>query len=301
MVDAAAALWSAVPTAGVSLAREGSLNEDVSGANIVPGNQAIAQPSDVALGHQLSRWPSSTTPTARCSTRSSAPTPAIRPTARPTASWPGSTTSIPTPPSPTPCMVLNGRCATTPNLVSMMQFQLERAFGPILGLGYAQVNPGALRNGEPDGTQGWPVMQPISGVCGPAGGICIPDPGNAALRRHRRPQPHLSHHRRQPCRLSRQGADRRQHRLDRRAPSRSAPALGMQGVNVVARPLDANGNPLYQYTVTVGLGRLFQRQSRQPGHRLDRCQRQSPLAVGLERCHPCRATSTCATCRCPRA
>ena len=32
---------------------------------------------------------------------------------------------------------------------------------------------------------------------------------------------------------------------------------GMQGVNVVARPLDANGNPLYQYTVTSVSGAYF--------------------------------------------
>jgi len=34
MVDAAAALWSAVPTAGVTLTDAGSLNEDVNGVNI---------------------------------------------------------------------------------------------------------------------------------------------------------------------------------------------------------------------------------------------------------------------------
>ena len=33
--------------------------------------------------------------------------------------------------------------------------------------------------------------------------------------------------------------------------------LGMQGVNVVARPLDADGNPLYQYTVTFVSGAYF--------------------------------------------
>ena len=31
----------------------------------------------------------------------------------------------------------------------------------------------------------------------------------------------------------------------------------MQGVNVVARPLDANGNPLYQYTVSFVSGSYF--------------------------------------------
>ncbi len=34
MVDAAAALWSAVPTAGVTLTDMGPLNEDVNGSNI---------------------------------------------------------------------------------------------------------------------------------------------------------------------------------------------------------------------------------------------------------------------------
>jgi hypothetical protein len=33
--------------------------------------------------------------------------------------------------------------------------------------------------------------------------------------------------------------------------------VGMQGVNVVARPLDAGGNPLYQYTVTFVSGSYF--------------------------------------------
>src|SRR5207302_2887985 len=48
MVDSAAAVWSGVQTAGVSLVRAGSLNEDVSGANVLAGKQSIAQPSDVA-------------------------------------------------------------------------------------------------------------------------------------------------------------------------------------------------------------------------------------------------------------
>ena len=60
MVDAAAALWSAVPTAGVTLTDKGPLNEDVSGANIVASGtnftvtneqidqlNQIAQPADV--------------------------------------------------------------------------------------------------------------------------------------------------------------------------------------------------------------------------------------------------------------
>jgi archaellum component FlaF (FlaF/FlaG flagellin family) len=61
MVDAAAALWSAVSTAGVTLTDKGQLNEDVSGANIVVSGTnftvaneqigqlgQITQPADVA-------------------------------------------------------------------------------------------------------------------------------------------------------------------------------------------------------------------------------------------------------------
>ena len=47
MVDAAAALWSSVQTAGVTVVDKGSLNEDVTGANIAAGSQWFAAPSDV--------------------------------------------------------------------------------------------------------------------------------------------------------------------------------------------------------------------------------------------------------------
>src|SRR6185369_15594096 len=47
MVDSAAALWNSVPTAGILLTRAGSLNEDVSGASVMAGNQVFATPSDV--------------------------------------------------------------------------------------------------------------------------------------------------------------------------------------------------------------------------------------------------------------
>jgi hypothetical protein len=49
MVDAAAALWSAVSTAGVILTDIGPLNEDVSSANIlVNSSGAITAPADVS-------------------------------------------------------------------------------------------------------------------------------------------------------------------------------------------------------------------------------------------------------------
>ena len=46
-------------------------------------------------------------------------------------------------------IILNGLCATNSNLVQMMNFQLERAFGRVLGLDYSQVNPDAVTSDEP--------------------------------------------------------------------------------------------------------------------------------------------------------
>ena len=56
MVDAAAAVWSAISTAGIALVDMGSLNEDVNGSDVVAANNQIAQPADVspsATGYPL--------------------------------------------------------------------------------------------------------------------------------------------------------------------------------------------------------------------------------------------------------
>ena len=93
------------------------------------------------------------------------------------ASSPGSTTFRPDATIAHAVILLNGLCATNSNLVAMMQYELERAFGRVLGLDYAQVNPRALSNGELNGTLGWPIMHPMSGVLRrDAGGICLPNP-----------------------------------------------------------------------------------------------------------------------------
>ncbi len=257
MVDAAAALWNAVPTAGVTLTDMGSLNEDVSGSNTqVNSSGQITAPADVTPS--AANYPIGVIYDADGSVIDTIF---------------GANTS-----QPDSCqnngvyvlmdnlntdatvahgiIILNGLCATNANLLETMSYELERAFGRILGLDYSQVNPGALTNGETGGTLGWPVMQPMSGVCGPSGGACIPDPNVlrsddiAALNRiypitaanlAAFPGKELT----AANTISIQGT----------VSFRSG--YGMQGVNVVARPLDANGNPLYQYTVTAVTGVLF--------------------------------------------
>lgn len=256
MVDAAAALWSAVRTAGVALSRAGALNEDVSSINIVPGNGSIAQPSDVspsttsyplAVIYDSDGSVSDAVFGAYTSDSSNCQRNGVM-------SWidnfnPDATIAH-------AVILLNGLCATTPDQVSMMQFQLERAFGRILGLDAAQVNPGALQYGEPDGAEGWPVMQPISGTCGPAGGNCIPDYTTlryddiAALNRMYSVTPdNLAAFPGKVLTAANTVS------IDGVLTFRAG--VGMQGVNVVARPLDRNGQPLYQYTVTAVSGAYF--------------------------------------------
>ena len=258
MVDAAAALWSAVPTAGVTLTDVGPLNEDVNGSNIAgellrPDHRARRRH---ARSHQLSARRSFTTPKAPSSTPSSAPRASQPDACQNNAVYVWMDNLNPDATIAHAVIVLNGLCATNPSMLQMMSFELERAFGRVLGLDYAQVNPGAATNGEAGGTQGWPIMEPLSGACGANGGACIPDPtvlrydDIAALNRiypitaanlANFPGKQLT----AANTISIQGS------VSFRT------GYGMQGVNVVARPLDANGNPLYQYTVTAVTGALF--------------------------------------------
>jgi hypothetical protein len=270
MVDAAAALWSAIPTAGVKLTDMGALNENVSGANLVvsgtgftvTGEQTsqsgvITQPADVApsatgypigvifdadgsvtdalFGAGVSEQQSS------CENNG-------------VYFWldkinPDATIAH-------GIIVLNGLCATNASLLQMMSFQLERAFGRILGLDYAQVNPGAQTNGELNGKLGWPVMQPESGLCGYTGGDCIPNPNVlrwddiAALNRiYPITSANLASFPGKQVTAA--------NTVSIQGTITFSDGVGMQGVNVVARPLDAYGNPLYPYTVTFVSGSYF--------------------------------------------
>ena len=257
MVDAAAAMWNAVRTAGVTLVDRGPLNEDVNGSNIIVSSSGgITAPSDLTP-------PATNYPVGVIYDADGSVIDAIF----------GATTSEPEAcqnngvyvwadninPNATfahAIIILNGRCATSPALDEMMSFELERAFGEVLGLGFSQVNPGAFTNGEPEGTLGLPVMEPLSGACGASGGACIPNPAVlryddiAALNRlYPIAAANLASFPGKEVTAA--------NTISIKGTISFANGYGMQGVNVVARPLDDNGNPLYQYTVTAVSGVLF--------------------------------------------
>ncbi|MGC1423805.1 MAG: IPT/TIG domain-containing protein [Terracidiphilus sp.] len=256
MVDTAAALWSALPTAGVLLNDSGSLNEDVNGSNVVAGNQVFAAPSDVAPS--ASSYPLAVIYDADGSVinglfgaGASDPTSCQN---NGVFTWLDNIQADAT--IAHAVILLNGLCGTNSNLVAMMQYELERAFGRVLGLDYAQVNPRALSDGELNGTLGWPIMHPMSGFCGAAGGICLPDPSEL------RYDDIATLNRIYPITASNIAAFPGKQITAANTVSIQGTlsfrsGMGMQGVNVVARPLDANGNPLYQYAVTFVSGAYF--------------------------------------------
>ena len=269
MVDAAAALWSAVPTAAVTLTDMGQLNEDVTSANLV-----LAGTNFTVTNEQLGQAGQITQPADVAPSATSDPLGIVY-------DADGSVTSTlfgPEASEPANCqkngvwvwidrvnpdatiahaiILLNGLCATNPGTFEMMSFELERAFGRVLGLDYAQVNPNAAQNGELDGTDGWPVMQPLSGLCGPLGGACLPNPAQlayddiAALNRiYPITEQNLASFPGKKITAS--------STVSIQGTVTFLTGVGMAGVNVVARPLDAKGNPLYQYTVTFVSGASF--------------------------------------------
>jgi hypothetical protein len=103
---------------------------------------------------------------------------------------------------------------------------------------------------------GLPVMQPLNAACGTMGGACLPDPNQlrwddvAELNRlYPITAANLAGFPGKELTAANTVS------IDGVLTFRNG--TGMQGVNVVARPLDAAGNPLYPYTVTFVSGGYF--------------------------------------------
>ena len=269
MVDAAAALWSAIPTAGVTLIDKGQLNENVSGANIVLGGTGFTVTGEQTTQIGVITQPSDITPTASSfslavifdadgsviddlyGTGTSTPD-----TCQNNGVFTWLDNINPDATIAHGVILLNGLCATNANLVAMMNFELERAFGRILGLDYAQVDSDTLASANFEEKMGWPVMQPSSGACSATGGTCIPSPNQlryddmAALNRiYPITAGNLANFPGKQVTSA--------NTVSIQGTVTFSSGMGMQGVNVVARPLDANGNPLDQYAVSFVSGSSF--------------------------------------------
>ncbi len=180
MVRSAAAVWSGVPTAAVAITQGGSLSEDVSGANVTantPAGTGATLPADAQ--------PSATNqPVAIILDADGS---VIDDIYGPGASDPGSCTLNGVYSSVDnlaaagtiahALIVINGRCATSAALDQLLEYELVRAFGRVLGLDWSQVND-AMWPSHPttDGLTGWPVMHPTEHLCTGSGTSCMPNP-----------------------------------------------------------------------------------------------------------------------------
>lgn len=180
IVDAAAGVWN-VPVSLLALTRGGTLDEDISGANVYTASTGIVFPADVQPANFAVKQ------IAVIYDRDGSVTDLLLGTG---ASSPSScrqnavTESVDLFRSDGKIqhalLVLNGRCTgPAPEQQLQLQYQLMRAFGRVLGLGWSQTNDNVF-TGSPRPTYQqalhWPVMHPIDVICGPYTYQCIPSP-----------------------------------------------------------------------------------------------------------------------------
>jgi hypothetical protein len=258
MVAIAASVWNSVHTAGVSIQRGGALAEDVSGANVAVGAAGVTVPADIQ--------PTATSkPVAVVYDRDGSVIDAME----------GSGAS-----SPLACenngvlamvdnftpagniahalILVNGLCATSPAQIATLQYQLIRAFGRVLGLDWSQANEEMFVGSQvtTSGLEGWPVLHPIERLCGAGSGGCMPNPMQL------RTDDIAALNRLYPVTAENIGSFpgktiTASATLSVTGTVQFGRGQGMQGVNVVLRPL-ANGLPDVRYTAAAVSGAYFQ-------------------------------------------
>jgi hypothetical protein len=258
MVATAAAVWSSVPTAAVSLRHGGSLAEDVNGSNVTVGPDDVTMPADI----QPTAF---STPVAVVYDRDGSVIDAIY---GPGASSPLACQNnavlvsvdnlAPTGNIVHALILANGLCATSDSAIANLQYQFVRAFGRVLGLDWSQTNEEMFDTGQfsSGGLEGWPVMHPIERLCNGGGGSCFSNPTQlryddiAALNRlYPVTSANMANF---PGKTITASAT-----FSLQGSIQFPSGQGMQGVNVVLRPL-VNGVPDLRYSVTAVSGASFQ-------------------------------------------
>jgi len=255
-----AAVWNSVSTAGVSITNGGNLNEDVNGSNVIATANGIIMPSDIQ------------------STATSRPVgiildvdgSAINAFFGQGASDPGDcrdngvmtiVDNVGTDGTIAHAlMLLNGLCAQNNGQLDIMQYQIVRGFGRILGLDWSQANESMFEGDQitADGIAGWPLMHPVEYVCSITG---IPCTTSGLPLRY---DDIASVSRLYPVTAANQSSFPGKKvtaaaTISVKGTIHFSTGQGMQGVNVVLRPLKpGTSTPDIRYTVTAVSGAFFQ-------------------------------------------
>lgn len=180
MVARAAEVWNN-PYSRVILRQGGTLDEQVSGANTYLGPGGLVMPSDVQSSNYAAK------PIVVIYDRDGSMTDLLLGGGASDPSGCRQNAVTESVDSITPggliehaVLILNGRCTgPVPEQQLQMQYQLERVFGRILGLGWSQLNDNVF-TGVPKATYSqalhWPIMHPIDIICGLYTYQCLPQP-----------------------------------------------------------------------------------------------------------------------------
>ena len=170
MVAAAAGTWN-VPTSAMVIAYGGALNQHVSAANAYLGSNGPVFPADVQSSNyaaiQIAVIYDRDGSVTDMLLGGGASDPAE---CRQNAVTESVDSIIPAGFIQHAILVLNGRCTgPAPEQQLQMRYQLERAFGRVLGIGWSQTNDNVFtQTPQPTSNQAlhWPLMHPIDIVCG---------------------------------------------------------------------------------------------------------------------------------------
>ena len=260
LVAQSAAAWNNVPTAAVSITLGGSLNEDVSGSNVTVGPNGISMPADIqstatakplgivydADGSVINAFFGQGASAASDCRDNGVMTIVDN------VATDGTIMHA--------LMLLNGLCAANNAQLSVLQYQMVRGFGRILGLDWSQANESMFVGDQitADGLSGWPIMHPVEYVCSITGIPCTPN--GMTLRYDDMAAVSCLY----PVTAANQSSFAGK-KLTAAATISVQGTIhfkngqGMQGVNVVLRPLKQGSNtPDIRYTVTAVSGSLFQ-------------------------------------------
>ena len=260
MVASAASVWNTVPTAAVAIPYYGTLNEDVNGSNVTVGsNGVVTMPADIqptatnkplaivfdADGSVINAFlgPGASSP-ANCEENGVVVMVNNLSTA-------GNIVHA--------LMLINGLCATTTAQLAVLQYQLVRGFGQVLGLDWSQANeemfPGQVTS---QGLAGWPIMHPIELLCNAPGQACMPNATTLRL------DDIAAVSRTYPVTSANIGSFSNKkltaaNTISVQGTIQFKRGQGMQGVNAVLRPLIPGTDlPDVRYTVTAVSGVYFQ-------------------------------------------
>lgn len=180
IVDAAARVWN-VPSASLTVARGGTLSEDVNEENVYISTAGPIWPDDVQATNYDAKNIAVIFDTDGSITDMLLGAGASAPANCRSAAVTESVDRIDaTGFLQHALLILNGRCtgpATEQQL--QMQYQLMRAFGRVLGIGWSQTNDNVF-TGSPAPTysqqQNWPIMHPIDIICGAYTYQCVVNP-----------------------------------------------------------------------------------------------------------------------------